>query len=288
LNLSDSAWYGQTIKSTFNPFTSKANPLPAQLIPELLTRFSSSEGYRLYPDILPFFQTVRQARRISATEQGDGWPWNLTTIGVITNSDDRVLSILSSLGLGVGTRTVGRPERMSHNGTQSQPARNGYTVEMAPIGLPTAQCLDQLDEDIHFVVLSYDVGAEKPDPRIFQAAKDMFDFTIENENRSHPDMALSRKDKWTVGPESEKNADFIFLHIGNEVKKDVIGAQRAGAHSLLLDREGKYSQAFESGENKILSVPMNGGDSSLSHEMQVIQDLGDLRYWVPWPQNRRK
>ncbi|KAH0553038.1 hypothetical protein GP486_006766 [Trichoglossum hirsutum] len=273
-------WWANIIKSTFSPFISKANPLPVQLVPELLARFSSSEGYRLYPDVLPFFQTVRQSRRLSAIGKEGSWPWDLTMIGVVTNSDDRVPSILSSLGLTVGDRRAGMAEQVFRDGAQFQAARGGHTINVTPASLPTWRHSDQLDKDIHFVVLSYDVGAEKPDPQIFRAAKDMLEFTLRGGNGGQPGTIPGRKEEWPVTSESANTGDFTFLHIGDDVEKDVIGAQKAGFHSVLLDREGKYSRAFERSENKILSVPLGEGGSSASHEMQVIQDLRDLPYWA--------
>ena len=71
------------------------------------------------------------------------------TVGVITNSDDRVPGILTSLGLSVGSRRCGR-----------QP------VIQEPIE-PNSE------EDINFFALSYDVGYEKPDPEIFVAAAEL-------------------------------------------------------------------------------------------------------------------
>jgi HAD-hyrolase-like len=278
LNLSNSKRCGQVIKSTFRPFTSRTSPLPTQLVPELLARFSSSEAYRLYPDVSPFFQALHERRHPqTAIEEGGHWPWDLTVVGVITNSDDRVPSILSSLGLKVGARMVQKPEQMSQGNTQFQAVRNEDAANAIPMGSFSPRCFDgptRTDEDINFTVLSYDVGAEKPNPQIFQAAKDMLRLTLQD------DRALSRRDKCTTAPGVKESTDsFAFLHIGDDVQKDVIGAQKAGFQSILLDREGTYSQAFEESKKKILSVPLSDTGARTSHEMQVIQDLRDLRYW---------
>lgn len=209
-------------------------------------------------------------------------------IGVITNSDDRVPSILSSLGLTVGARTAGKAKQVSHDGAQFQPTRDGHAANVTPIGLPTWRYFDQLDEDIHFVILSYDVGAEKPDPRTFRAAKDVLEFALGGGNGSQPGIVPSRKEGWAVTSESANADGFISLHIGDDVQKDVVGAQKAGFHSILLDREGKYSQVFEHSENKIPSVPLGERGPSTLHEMQVIQDLRDLQFWVPQLKNWRR
>ncbi|KAI9786664.1 MAG: hypothetical protein M1839_006215 [Geoglossum umbratile] len=217
-------------------------------------------------------------------EEEELWPWDQTVVGVVTNSDDRVPSILSSLGLTVGARTVRRPEQMSQENTRFQPARSEDIADIIPTGSLALRHLDtsaRTGEDIHFVILSYDVGDEKPNSRIFQAAKDMLGFTLQDDNGSHQDIALGTTGGEAATPGIEESTDdFVLLHIGDDVQKDVIGAQKAGFQSILLDREGRYSQTFEESKNRILSVPIRDGDASTSHEMQVIQDLRDLRYWL--------
>lgn len=105
-------------------------------------------------------------------------------VGVITNSDDRVPSILSSFGLKVGL------------------CRHGNNAQ-APF---------EAEDDINFVMLSYDVGFEKPRSEIFDATKQMVLF-------------------------QER-----FLHIGDDLQNDYYAAIRAGWEGLLLDREAKNSQ----------------------------------------------
>ena len=107
---------------------------------DLWTRFSTSEGYCLYPDVLPFFNGLRLRKALLAREQ------NTTdlVVGIISNSDDRVGPILQSFGFLVS------PQRYSRKGGSST-------------NLGT--------HDFDFVVLSSDVGFAKPDHRIFEAAK---------------------------------------------------------------------------------------------------------------------
>lgn len=111
-------------------------------MPDLLERFSSSEGYGLYPDVLPFFGSFGESRKNLYEHKQN------TTIGVLTNSDDRVPRILSSLSLRVGSRRYGEP-------------------------LSDQRKLPDTNHDIDFVALSYDIGFSKPDPRIFDATKKM-------------------------------------------------------------------------------------------------------------------
>ena len=108
-------------------------------------------------------------------------------VGVITNSDDRVPSILSSFGLQVG------PSRYGENSPASFKA----------------------EDDINFVITSYDVGCEKPDPGIFDATKQM----------------LPGQDR--------------FLHVGDDLQKDYCAAESAGWEAILLVREAKNSRQDE-------------------------------------------
>ena len=93
-------------------------------------------------------------------------------------------SILSSFGLQVGLR---------RHKNDSQPSFKA-------------------EDDINFLILSYDVGFEKPDSRIFDAAKQMV-------------------------PGQER-----FLHVGDDLQKDYYAAKRAGWEGFLLDREVGDSQ----------------------------------------------
>ncbi|KAL6718984.1 hypothetical protein ACLMJK_003219 [Lecanora helva] len=139
----------QVIHATFHPFNvSKA--LPKGLVPELLSRFSSSEGYMLYPDVLPMF---RQLRQMMKNAEGNPNVSDLN-VGIITNSDDRVISILSTLGLSIGPLRYGRNPYSNQTGVHFRSSSGKRP-------------------DIDFVTISYDVGFEKPAHQIFDAAKQL-------------------------------------------------------------------------------------------------------------------
>lgn len=133
-------------------------------------------------------------------------------IGVITNSDDRVPSVLSSLGLEVGPRRYG-------------------------LGAESPDPHSNIEEDIDFVVMSYDVGYEKPSRDVFDAAKQLV-----WSNWGNPDQ----EDR--------------FIHIGDDLKKDFEGAQRARWESVLLDRKGIH----------------NGHGSQEAPALSVIRNLREL------------
>lgn len=113
-------------------------------------------------------------------------------IGVITNSDNRTADILTSLGVKVHPLHYGQqPDSISQAG----------------------------EYDIDFTVLSYDVGVEKPDPRIFKGAEEMLADSLGAEKQ------LFKAEEWSK------------VYVGDEFDKDVVGANGAGWCAVLVDRE---------------------------------------------------
>ena len=112
-------------------------------------------------------------------------------LGIITNSDDRVLPILSDLQTSVTPRRY-------------RPGTKTY--------FPLWQPSD--DNDVQFVTLSYDVGFEKPDRRIFDSAKKVM--------------------------RAEKDLMCEYIHVGDDLEKDTRGAEAAGWRGLVLDRDDLY------------------------------------------------
>lgn len=85
-----------TIENNVRLPLSPATPIPESLINNLLTRFATAEGYKLLDDVLPMFQKIRALRQ-SAIKSSI--LCSKLEIGKITNSDHRVPSVLSDLGL---------------------------------------------------------------------------------------------------------------------------------------------------------------------------------------------
>lgn len=183
----------QIIVSTFRQIIPPSQ-LPDELVPRLLHRFWSEEGYELYADVPMLLHRVRKHAKL--TEQD-------LVVGVITNSDDRVPDILRALGLRVATTRYGRPTEPSNEG-----------------------------EDVDFVVMSYDVGHEKPDRRIFDAAVQVW----ESIRPQHASNTLTR------------------VYIGDEYAKDVVGSLAAGWNAVLVNREGPK-------EHPDLAWPEDSGDT---------------------------
>lgn len=198
-----------------------------------MRRYSTKEGYDIFPDVKPFFQMLRDHSLTSIVEP---WPWNKTVVGIITNSDDRVPGILESFGLEVGAGRVGVPDHRLEEG---------------------------LKDDISFVVLSYDVGVEKPERRIFDAAVDSF-----NE-------ILARRD------DGLKVDNFEKLYVGDSLEHDFFGAKRAGWNALLLDRSEHYKSVFAKKGKDLVSTTIKHNKHDKFVKVAMVKNLEALRSWYP-------
>ncbi|KAK0915698.1 hypothetical protein LTR91_010370 [Friedmanniomyces endolithicus] len=178
--LNSTTWWTNIIQNTFNPLVGPSPTLTHHLAPALLYRFSSEEAYTLLPHVLPLLQDLR-------THPPHGI--DRIAVGVITNSDDRVPSVLTSLGLRVSPLTYG----------------SGGVKGRAPVGEVY---------DVDFTVMSYDVGFEKPDWRVFGAAEEML--------ASLPVAVGTEPGSW------------VKVFVGDEFEKDVVGAREAGWCGVLL------------------------------------------------------
>jgi ribonucleotide monophosphatase NagD (HAD superfamily) len=107
------------------------------------------------------------------------------------------------------------------------------------------------------VALSYDVGHEKPDRRIFDAATEMLAETV------------ASKDKGlTIN-------DFDKLYVGDDLEKDYDGAKAAGWYAVLLDRGGVMKEA------KKFRFGQVGMEDQEGKERKVLmaRSLNDLELW---------
>jgi len=184
----------QVIKATFSSITDR--PLPPELTSKLLHRFSSGEGYSLTEQSVGLL--LREIKAAWAARDGDGdgdgaGIGKRVMIGVVTNSDDRVPGVLDGLGVRVGS---GR----------------------WPLGFSPPFSSEER-ADIDFCCLSYDVGAAKPDKKIFEAAEDMA-------------RGLSSS---PLGTGETVEDDWLRVYVGDEFKKDVQGALGAGWNAVLLE-----------------------------------------------------
>jgi FMN phosphatase YigB (HAD superfamily) len=188
-----------------------------------LNRFRSDEGYVLLPGVKEVLGKFRELR----IENG-----GRVVTGVITNSDDRVPEILTSLGLRVSPRRFGSE--------------------------PTTTAKKDETNDIDFSVMSYDVGYEKPDERIFRAAEDTALKAVANASEGH----------WER------------LYVGDDYVRDVGGALNARWKVVLLDREGQSDDGLKL---ERLSNEQAGDlfDILASNDAVVCESLTQLARWLP-------
>ncbi|KAF4546616.1 Haloacid dehalogenase [Lasiodiplodia theobromae] len=249
------------ITQTFTPFLSTQkssspgsappNPpsLPHRLVPDLITRFASRDGYTLYNDVIPLFASLRAARG------GSGSSRRKIVTAVLTNSDDRVAGILRSFGLRVGHVD---PETVEKIAASTYPNGSGST------SATTLLQPERLGEnDIDFVLTSYDCGYEKPHRAIFDAARR---------------LALARYAQVGEGEETGREIDddgeWEAVYVGDEVDKDVVGAEEAGwANAFLVDREGLVRDARD-----VVRREDVGGEGQ--QQVRVLRDLRELETYV--------
>ncbi|KAL0956525.1 hypothetical protein HGRIS_002666 [Hohenbuehelia grisea] len=83
-----STWWGEVIRRTAlggGADEQKLNQHLPEIVPALLHRFSSREGYRAYEDVLPTLKTLRNSLRIP--------------VAVVSNADNRMRSVTKDLEL---------------------------------------------------------------------------------------------------------------------------------------------------------------------------------------------
>ena len=237
-------WWEEVIRGSFGDILSHAQSakgdgekgdrdvkLPDGMVHALLERFASKEGYELYPDVNPFFRRMRDLKDIRRRGAGGGGAgFNNLVIGVVSNSDDRVPDILKSLGLTVGetradrdvvsTRLPGFEERSSPSSSSAATSDSQSQSKSQS----QSQLQGQEINDIDLVITSYDAGAEKPSPLIFDVAKRQAQSLV-------PDSA----GEWTC------------VHVGDHYEKDYQAATNAGWDGIFLPREdGQVAEGAKS------------------------------------------
>lgn len=88
----------------------------------------------------------------------------------------------------------------------------GAVSNLSQTGLQVQRDL-HLEGHIDFVITSGEAGAEKPDPRMFQAALE---------------RAGSKPDR--------------VVHVGDQPASDILGARQVGLHPVLIDRDHHYER----------------------------------------------
>lgn len=191
------------ILETFNLFPEFYQP-PDRLSDQLWQVFNSRKGYRLEKTAVSLFETLQ------ALKKGNGTGKVPIKVGVITNSDPRVPTILADLGLRV------------------RPLRCGIDQDVTKLPILKRSEDTDVDDrvDIDFVVMSYDVKYQKPATRMFRSALAL------NEYRSHD--VRTRK--------------LQCIHVGDNEIEDFQGALNCGWQSILFDKDRKPQSSDPNGK----------------------------------------
>ena len=196
------------MERSFAPFVTTVNPLPLNLQSQLYNHFASAKAYRLYSDVLPFFQDIRDHKQRAEAGLKKQWEWDDITVGIISNSDDRIDGVLSDFGIKIGPRFVG----------------------LSNHDLPQIQS----SEDVNFMALSYHVGHSKPDRAIFDAAKAFANSLVKEQWKPE---ARSKTTGLGLNTETrEQPYDNVYCHVGDELEADVKLEAKLGWNSVSLDR----------------------------------------------------
>ncbi|KAK9380513.1 HAD-like domain-containing protein [Kockiozyma suomiensis] len=183
----ETEWWYAVIRDTFAAFLSAPEELVEDaFIKAVYAHFNSGDAYEMFPDILPFLDDLKDA-----SKEG-------TTVGIISNSDTRSRTVLRALGV-----------LALDDGKQ-------YAAEGDRRGVNGHSWIKRFRD----VVLSCEIGVDKPDPRIFEAALVQIldkNFTppTHNENVTEDDalvVAARNVRYWHVGDDYDKDIFPITTH----------------------------------------------------------------------------
>lgn len=191
-------WWEEVIWGSFARVLGRdSGDLPDGLVQRLLDRFASREGYALYEDAEEFFGRMKEVKRRFAMQQQRFGTFERVLVGVLSNSDDRVPSILKSLGVTVG---------------DVRADQDMLSTRLAGFEERTNSLLSNDVHDIDLVITSYEAGEEKPSPGIFEVAKRQASRLIDG------------------------GGDWVCAHVGDDYGKDYEGAIGAGWEGYYLPR----------------------------------------------------
>lgn len=237
-------WWETLIEQTFDEATNGAS-LPPSLSEELYTHFSSGAAYELFPEVKNMF-----ARHRSQKSRSFGLEFpnlkessyimtgpNRPIVGVVTNSDPRVTSVLRDLGLKVGVT-----ERERVQAETSLPSWGERPKAVASDWNP--------DNDIDFVCTSYDAGSEKPDKAIFDHALMLADAAGRSLDDHYMQYLLAQKFNPQLLLKIESRLEdmrrvLVWAHVGDDLGKDIHGASAWGATAYYVKRKARITEEEE-------------------------------------------
>ncbi|OJK02971.1 hypothetical protein ASPACDRAFT_40288 [Aspergillus aculeatus ATCC 16872] len=181
--------------------------VPDGLVQHLLDRFACQDGYALDANADAFFTRLRH---IKSTRTRLG-PFDRVVVGVVSNSDDRVPAVLESLGLRVGMCRADQDVSSTQLPGFEMRGRDEDRVNNAEG--------DEGIYDLDMVITSYEAGAEKPSPVIFEVARRQ---AMKLVGASEEDCHGSNNSGWTC------------VHVGDDYEKDYRAATEAGWRAFYI------------------------------------------------------
>ncbi|KAK5938806.1 hypothetical protein PMZ80_008998 [Knufia obscura] len=238
------AWWKTVVNDAFRRVVDEAR-IPDHLGDELYNHFTSSAAYELYPDVKPFFASMRELK-----QQYTGPNDPPVFVGVISNSDPRVKSVLQSLGLRVGIDAMPVPESARERASRTGP-------DMSEIMKSVWHHAYNPLNDVDFLATSYEASAEKPDPEIFSHAATLanvnFASKLEQQQEDWTPSFQTMKLKVQITRQMNTIKESKFIHIGDDYEKDYLGAADLGFDALHLVREGDGHEVKE-GANTVTDL----------------------------------
>ncbi|KAL2819322.1 hypothetical protein BDW59DRAFT_121350 [Aspergillus cavernicola] len=213
-------------KSNSKYHNSSEMEVPDALIEDLLERFASARGYKLYEDVGPFFRELRACREERRR----------VVIGVVSNSDDRISSVLESLGVSIDDARAGETGHKLLPGFEEQREKTIYEHRNASPGAGSSPL--QAQKDVDFVLTSYQVGAEKPDRLIWDVAL-------------RKAQSLDNVSGFDAG---DTEGGWERIHVGDDYGKDYRGATDAGWKAYYLARDDEAAAKAPEGTRTITSL----------------------------------
>jgi len=196
-------WWGVVIHNTITPLLPEDTNIPLGIIPTLYRRFATSEGYKLCPGVRDFLNLLGTAF------QAGVWAPRRTMLGIVSNSDPRVRSILESFNIQI--RPSLYPPRFT-------PHSRHQSYDFGPAHFA-------------FATLSSEVGNAKPSPAIYVDASVDAQIALDS---LHAAASLTRSGNEVL---RDIHSEFYHMHVGDSLDKDVIPALENGWDAILLDRQ---------------------------------------------------
>lgn len=216
-------WWSLVADQTFNPLLPSDQYISSALKQTLFDDFATARSYTEYPDVRAFLALV------GSSFDAPVWSPRRTMLGVLSNSDGRVRSVLSCFAAPVHP-SLFPPRRIPCR-------RSGSLPRYGPAHFA-------------FATLSRECGAEKPDPRIFLHALRDAQTALD---KLVPVARLTRSGATLL---RNVNAEFVRVHVGDELDKDVVPALKAGWDAILIDRgmDDAVQERFVDGVGSYLAV----------------------------------